>query len=141
VNRVVLIVDDEAEFSAALAKVLGRRGIDVHTAGTGEVALALLRSHAFPVVLLDVKMPGMDGLQVLTEIKRSRPATQVILMTGHLAPGEEERCSAGGAFAYLLKPYPTAQLVGVIEAAGQAAERAAAAPGSPAAPVAHRETP
>ena len=134
-TRELLIVDDEVDFSAALAKVLGRRGIVVHAAGTGEAALAMLRERAFPVVLLDVKMPGMDGLRVLAEIKRSRPATQVILMTGHLAPGEEERGAAGGAFAYLLKPYPTVQLVEVIEAAGRAA--AAAAPASPAAPALH----
>ena len=120
-TREVLIVDDEAEFTETLAKVLRRRAVDVRVAPTGGQALAMLRSRPFPVVLLDVKMPGLDGLQVLAEIRRTLPATRVILMTGHLDAGEQERGAAAGAFAYLLKPYPTEQLLAVIEAAAREA--------------------
>jgi DNA-binding NtrC family response regulator len=124
VNREVLIVDDEAEFASILVKVLKRRGFTAHLAPTGERALAMLRERAYSVVLLDVKMPGIGGLEVLARIKQALPGTQVILMTGHLAAGDEERSVAGGAFAFLLKPYPTEQLVAVIEAAERAADEA-----------------
>jgi two-component system response regulator AtoC len=124
VIRPVLLVDDEAEFTSILSKVLRRRGFTVHVAGTGEAALEALRKSAFGVVVLDVKMPGIDGLHVLAEVTRSLPDTRVILLTGHLAPGDEEQSIAQGAFAYLLKPYPTEQLVGVIEMAQHAAEAA-----------------
>ncbi len=116
-SRAVLLVDDEVEFTATLGKVLRRRGFEVVVAGTGEAALEALQSRRFAVVLLDVKMPGIDGLQVLDEITRTLPGTRVALLTGHLTPGEEERSLARGAFAYLLKPYPTEQLVAVIESA------------------------
>jgi len=130
VSRDVLLVDDEAEFTATLAKVLRRRGFEVIVAGTGEAALAALRKRQFTVVLLDVRMPGIDGLQVLDEIARTLPATRVALLTGHLTPGEEEQSLARGAFAYLLKPCPTEQLVAVIESAQRAAD-----PSGPAAPA------
>ena len=120
-SREVLIVDDEAEFASILVKVLKRRGFTAHLSPTGERALAMLEERPYSVVLLDVKMPGIGGLEVLARIKQSLPGTQVILMTGHLAAGDEERSVAGGAFAFLLKPYPTEQLVGVIEAAERAA--------------------
>jgi DNA-binding NtrC family response regulator len=133
-SRDVLLVDDEIEFAATLGKVLRRRGFAVEVAPSGETALAILRERPFAVVLLDVKMPGLDGLQVLAEISRTLPATRVILMTGHLAPGEEERSAAAGAFAYLQKPYPTDRLVAVIEDARRAAEAAASTPLAPATP-------
>jgi CheY-like chemotaxis protein len=124
IDRRVLLVDDEAEFTAILSKVLQRRGFAVRVALTGEEALQALQATACAVVVLDVKMPGMDGLTVLAEITRTLPATQVILLTGHLAPGDEEASAAKTAFAYLLKPYPTNQLVGVIEMAQRAADAA-----------------
>jgi CheY-like chemotaxis protein len=124
VNREVLIVDDEAEFASILVKVLRRRGFTAHLAPNGECALAMLRERAYSVVLLDVKMPGIGGIEVLARIRQSLPETQVILMTGHLAAGDEERSVAGGAFAFLLKPYPTEQLVAVIESAERAADEA-----------------
>ena len=113
----VLLVDDEVEFTTILAKVLARRGLVVQVAASGDAALALLRERAFPVVVLDVRMPGTDGLSVLAEIRQSLPETQVILMTGHLAQGEEDRCRTAGAFAYVLKPYPTDKLAELIESA------------------------
>ncbi len=117
----ILLIDDEADFTAALARLLRRRGHEVALAASGAAGLELARTRRFDVVLLDVKMPGVGGLAVLSELRRTRPRTQVILMTGHIAPGEEDRCLANGAFAYLLKPYPTERLLDLIASAGAAA--------------------
>jgi CheY-like chemotaxis protein len=114
----VLLVDDEAEFTATLAKVLGRRGFAVEVAGDGDLALARLAAgNGFDVVVLDVKLPGKDGLAVLAEIRQRRPEIEVILMTGHLSAGGEREGLSGGAFAYLLKPHPLPALIERIEEA------------------------
>jgi DNA-binding NtrC family response regulator len=118
----VLLVDDETEYTASLAKVLGRRHIDVTVAADGEAALAAFTPGAFDVVLLDVKMPGgMDGLEVLAELRRRDPTLPVILITGHRAPRQENEL-AGQAFALLLKPYPISELCALIDRAAAHAE-------------------
>jgi DNA-binding response OmpR family regulator len=116
----VLLVDDELEFTTTLSKVLKRRGFDVSLANGGEAALEKVREAAFDVVLLDVKMPGQDGIAVLAAMRRIAPGTRVILMTGHLSVQEEAHGLDGGAFAYLLKPHPIDDLVARIEAAATA---------------------
>jgi len=113
----VLLVDDEVEFTASMSRVLRRRGFDVEVADNGLAALPLVAGKAFDVVVLDVKMPGMDGIQALQEIKRLSPETRVLVLTGHFSIGEEEELSAGGAYAYLLKPFPILKLVGLITSA------------------------
>ncbi|RJP60237.1 MAG: response regulator [Deltaproteobacteria bacterium] len=114
----VLLVDDEVDFTAGLCKVLSRRGFDVEVASDGLSALARVVQGYFDVVVLDVKMPGMNGLHVLSEIKRLSLPTRVILLTGHSSLTEEENTLKSGAFAYLLKPYPILKLVEMIEVAG-----------------------
>jgi DNA-binding NtrC family response regulator len=114
-------VDDEAEFTAGLGKVLRRRGLEVAEAHDGPAALAAAAEGCFDVALLDVKMPGMDGIQLMGELRRRSPATQVILMTGHLSVGGEWDKGPHGAFAYLLKPHPLPDLITVIRRAAQAA--------------------
>ncbi len=111
----VLLVDDEAEFTEGLTKVLRRRGIDVKAASSAAQALSLISGCSFDLVILDVKMPGMGGLEALSEIKRIAPGTKVILMTGHLSPSEEEEGLRAGALAYLIKPYPIPDLVALIQ--------------------------
>ena len=86
-------------------------------AADGLTALPLIAKEHFDVVVLDIKMPGMDGTQVLSEIKRFSPDIPVILLTGHYSLSEEEDTLKGGAYAYLLKPYPILKLVDVIVAA------------------------
>ncbi len=113
----VLLADDEREFTSILSKVLRRRGFDVEVAGDGASALASLSQQRFDVVLLDVKMPGQDGIQILGEIKSRTPSPEVILMTGHVSTTEESDGLRTGAFAYLHKPHPIPDLVGCIEAA------------------------
>jgi two-component system OmpR family response regulator len=107
----VLIVDDEHDFAETLVKRLERRGFLVRGVSSGREALDLLATQLFDVVLLDVMMPGMDGIETLREIKMTWPKIQVVLLSGH---GGEElglRGMAYGAYAYLLKPVSLKTLV------------------------------
>jgi DNA-binding NtrC family response regulator len=100
----VLLVDDEEEFVSALSERLMLRGIEVDTALNGEEALAIMVEKEFEVVILDVMMPGLSGLEVLKQIKTTHPNTQVILLTGHGATREGIEGMRLGAFDYLIKP-------------------------------------
>ena len=100
----VLVVDDERDFVDTLVKRLERRGFNVTGVGGGKEALALLGQKTFDVVILDIMMPGMDGIETLREIKLSWPKTQVILLSGHGGEEMGMRGMAYGAYAYLLKP-------------------------------------
>lgn len=107
----VLVVDDEDDFVETLVKRLERRGFRVTGVGSGQAALSAFADKRYDVVILDVMMPGMDGIETLREIKLGWPETQVILLSGH--GGEEMglRGMAYGAYAYLLKPLPLKTLV------------------------------
>ena len=119
-GKKVLLVDDEVDFTTSLGKVLRRRGFEVETASDGMTAIVRITKDTFDVVVLDVKMPGMDGIQVLAEIKRLSIKSRVILLTGHLSLSDEETGLKEGAFAYLFKPFPILKLVSLIEeAAGE----------------------
>jgi two-component system, OmpR family, response regulator len=113
----VLLVDDEIEFTSTLARVLGYRGFEVETVGDGLSALSLIAQKHYDVVVLDIKMPGMSGIQVLSEVKRFAPSVQIILLTGHFSATDEDTTIGTGAYAYLLKPYPIMKLVSLIGAA------------------------
>ena len=100
----VLLVDDEEEFVSALSERLTLRGIETESALNGEEALASLVDKEFEVVILDVMMPGLGGLEVLRQIKSTHPNTQVILLTGHGSTREGIEGMRLGAFDYLIKP-------------------------------------
>lgn len=100
----VLLVDDEESYVDTLKKRLSRRGLVVLTANSGEAALAMLAEHPMDVVLLDVKMPGMDGMETLTRIKEAHPRVEVIMLTGHANVDVAIRGMEQGAFDYLMKP-------------------------------------
>lgn len=100
----LLIVDDEQEFLDSMSRVLTRRGVEVTTATSGVEALEHLRRVGFGVVLADVKMPGMSGLELLREIKRLHPLTEVIFLTGHPSVDVAVAGVKEGAFDYLVKP-------------------------------------
>jgi DNA-binding response OmpR family regulator len=100
----VLLVDDEEEFVSALSERLRLRGIEADSALNGEEALARLVEKEFEVVILDVMMPGLGGLEVLRQIKSTHPNTQVILLTGHGSTREGIEGMRLGAFDYLIKP-------------------------------------
>ena len=100
----VLLVDDEVGFVEALVKRLRKRDVDAAAVHSGEDALARFATQPPDVVVLDVKMPGMDGLATLREIKRRHPLVEAIMLTGH---ADVEMAIAGmehGAFDYLMKP-------------------------------------
>lgn len=100
----VLIVDDEERFRKTTEAILRKRGFAVQSAANGLQALETLRRESFDVVVLDLKMPGKDGNEILRDIKKRHPHLQVILLTGH---GSYDAAVAGlrrGAFYYLSKP-------------------------------------
>ena len=100
----VLLVDDEEEFLETLGKRLRRRNVDVTIAISGEQALEILETAPVDVAVLDVRMPGMDGVEVLREIKKRRPLVEVIMLTGHASVEVAIRGMEMGAFDYLMKP-------------------------------------
>lgn len=114
----VLIVDDEEELVSALVERLNLRGFAATGVTNGEDALASLESHPCDVVLLDVKMPGLGGLDVIRRIKRSRPMLEVILLTGHGSPTIAEEGLEAGAYDYLMKPVKIDELVRILRTAG-----------------------
>jgi len=113
----ILIVDDEKDFTETIRKLLVRRGYDVETAPDGSQALRHVLRGGIDVVLLDLKMPGLHGIDTLKEMKRIDPGLEVIILTGHLLKSTEQEGMKLGAFAYLTKPCTVAELESTIEAA------------------------
>ena len=108
----VLIVDDESDFVETVVNRLHKRKIEATGVPGGEAALALMKEKNFDVVLLDIKMPGgMDGIEVLREIKKIQPLTEVILLTGHASVETSIEGLKSGAFDYLLKPVKFSELL------------------------------
>ncbi len=113
----VLIVDDEEELVSALVERLNLRGFDARGVTAGVEALAFLEAQACDVVLLDMKMPGLGGLEVIRRIKDLDPSLEVILLTGHGSVKSIEEGMALGAFDYLMKPVKIDNLVRILTAA------------------------
>ena len=105
-NLKLLVVDDEEEFLERLVERMTRRGIDATGVTTGEDALETVENHSVDVVLLDVRLPGMDGVQVLQRVKKRHPFVEVIMFTGYADAKTAVRVMELGAFDYLLKPVP-----------------------------------
>ena len=111
----VLVVDDEPAITGALAKKLRREGFDCITAGSGEEALELAGSNDLDVVITDVRMPGMSGLDVLKEVKGLDSDIQVIMMTAYTDIGYAVEALRHKADDYLLKPFNMAELTHCVE--------------------------
>lgn len=107
----VLLVDDEAEFLETLVKRLKKRRVDVQGVRSGEEALEFIRTQPVDVVVLDVKMPGMDGIQTLKAIKSMNPLVEVIMLTGHASVEVAIQGMELGAFDYLMKPMDIDELL------------------------------
>lgn len=114
----VLIVDDEEELVNALKERLILRGFVADGVTTGAEALTFLENRPCDVVLLDVKMPGLGGLEVIHRIKTRWLTLEVILLTGHGSVRNVEEGMALGAFDYLMKPVKIDELVQILHAAG-----------------------
>jgi DNA-binding response OmpR family regulator len=107
----LLLVDDEVVFATNLAKILTRRGYEVTTVHHGQAALQKAQIHHFDVIILDQKMPGMDGISALKQLKSITPDAEVLILTGH---GTAETGITGlmsGAYDYLMKPIQADDLI------------------------------
>ena len=113
----VLIVDDEEKFADYLNKRLLNRDFDVATAFSGEEAIEKIKQANFDVVILDVLMPGIDGIEALRAIKNFKPLTEVIMLTGHASVESGVEGMKLGAYDYLMKPCDTDELVSKINKA------------------------
>ncbi|NIM52690.1 MAG: response regulator [Gemmatimonadales bacterium] len=117
-NR-VLLVDDEKEFVSVLAERLEARGLEVDTAESGETALAKAQRRQFDAILLDMAMPGMDGIQTLQGLLEINPDLQVILLTGRATMKQAVEAMKLGALDLLEKPADIGTIVARIEEAAK----------------------
>jgi DNA-binding NtrC family response regulator len=107
----VLLVDDEEEFLETLVKRLAKRKLDVTGVTSAEDAIRVLSEKPVDIVVLDVKMPGMDGLEALRQIKCTSPDVEVIMLTGHANMEAAMQGMELGAFDYLMKPMDIDELL------------------------------
>jgi len=115
----VLLVDDELEFLETLMKRLKKRNLAVQGAKSGEDALEILAQENVDVVVLDVRMPGMDGIETLRAIKKRYPLVEVIMLTGHANMEVAIEGMELGAFDYLMKPMNIDELLYKLQDAHQ----------------------
>ena len=107
----VLLVDDEVEFLETLVKRLAKRKLQVTGVTSAEEAIGILGEKPVDIVVLDVKMPGMDGLEALRQIKSTSPDVEVIMLTGHANVEAAIQGMELGAFDYLMKPMDIDELL------------------------------
>jgi len=120
----ILLIDDEDRFRQAMAQQLDHRGFEVMDVDNGEDAIKLVRHKNPEVVILDQKMPGMDGIQTLQELKKIRPEVQVIMHTGHGSMESARLTGKHDVFAYVEKPCDINQMIDVIRDAAEERIRA-----------------
>ena len=111
----LLLVDDEEDFTSALSERLRMRNYEAKAVASGESALLEISNERPDVVLLDLKMPGMDGLEALREIKARDPSIHVIMVTGSVDENVGEEAMEAGASNYLVKPLDIEDLVSMLE--------------------------
>ncbi len=113
----LLLVDDEEIMLKYLSRFLIKKGFDISRAMNGNEALEKIKKQDFIVVLLDVLMPGMDGIETLKEIKKNKPMTEVIMLTGHASVQVAMQGMKLGAFDYLIKPFDQDKLLEKVQMA------------------------
>jgi len=113
----ILLVDDEQDFRDIMTKKLSKRDLNCDSAQDGATALEMIKAKNYDVILLDVKMPGMDGIETLREIKKSVPLTEVVMLTGHASVESGINGIKFGAFDYLMKPIDMDPLMEKLDAA------------------------
>ena len=114
---VVLVADDEPGMRETLVDILTQHGYDVYAAEDGDGALAAIREKRFDVVVMDVRMPGRDGVSVLREV--GAPPPRVILMTAYANSDQLEQASEANAFAVVTKPFRVPELLGLVSRAAE----------------------
>ena len=113
----ILIVDDEVDVRETVKMILDYEGYATVHAGDGAQALSLLAQHELDAVLLDIKMPGRDGMEILEEMRRSRPDLPVIMISGHGTISTAVEATKKGAFDFIAKPFKPKDLRAVINKA------------------------
>ena len=113
----ILLVDDEERFRDNLQKLLRAQGLTVTARDSGLAALEELKLQPYDVVVLDIRMPGMDGLATLAEIKKIAPGVEVIILSGHASMDAAMEINRLGGYDYLMKPCPLDELLLKIDAA------------------------
>jgi len=119
----ILLVDDEREFVETLSERLVMRDMGSAVAYDGESALELIKADEPEVMILDLRMPGIDGIEVLRRVKQTHPEIEVIILTGHGSEADRETCMGLGAFAYLQKPVDIDKLSATIKSANEKIRR------------------
>ena len=110
----ILIVDDEQRYADMLARRLGLRGLTCMVRYDGQTAVDAVARVCFPLVILDLRLPDIYGIEVLTRIKQCRPETAVIILTGHGTEKDRELCMAKGAYAFMNKPLDIDRLMAIM---------------------------
>jgi DNA-binding NtrC family response regulator len=113
----VILVDDEKDFVESLAERLQLRNFEVTTALNGNDAINLVQENDYDVIVLDVKMPGKDGIETLKEIKNIKQLPQIIMLTGHATVESAIQGMKLGAYDYIMKPTVTEDLITLINKA------------------------
>ncbi len=113
----ILLVDDEEEFLKVLSQRLAGRGMKVDTSSTGEAAIEKAKAKGFDAIVLDLAMPGVDGMETLKRIKRENPDLQIIMLTGHASVDKGVEAIKAGAVDFMEKPVDLKRLLKKIEEA------------------------
>ena len=119
----VLFVDDEEDFVRTMAERMEMREVGSDVALDGEQALQMLQDEVPDVMVLDLRMPGIDGMEVLRRVKKMYPQMEVIIMTGHGSDQDEKEARRLGAFDYLRKPVDINDLMEIVRNAGKAGRK------------------
>jgi CheY-like chemotaxis protein len=119
----VLLVDDEREFVQTLSERLELRDMGSAVAYDGESALNVVAEDDPEVMIIDLKMPGIDGMEILKQVKTTRPEIEVIVLTGHGNEADRKRCMQLGAFAYMQKPVDIDELSQILKKAHEKIQR------------------
>lgn len=110
----VLVVDDEEDLRGALADLLAKEGYAVSTAASGREAVSLAHGRPFDLVTMDLRMPGMGGVEALAELRRLHPHMPVLVLSGYTTPEDAAACLALGALEIIAKPFDFDQLLAAV---------------------------
>ncbi len=116
-KKSILVVDDESIVRVSCKRILEPEGFLVDLAADGYEAIELIKKQSYDIIITDLKMPKMDGLEVLQWIKKNSPASKVIVITGFSTPEIAERSVEAGATKYLEKPFTPETLISVVQSA------------------------
>lgn len=125
--RKVLVVDDDPVISKSFTRVLAGKGYIVVSAENGQEALSKVANEQYDAVFTDIRMPGMDGIEVAEKLRASQPWTPVVIITGYGSPDNEARAGAAGVSGFLHKPLSPEMIRQSVEAALAVAKPAPAA--------------